>query len=53
MKAVHILLLTLFTSMVFASCKTTEANYRAAYEKTIARDDYSLDGNLGIRGEAS
>lgn len=41
MKAVHILLLTLFTSMVFASCKTTEANYRAAYEKTIAARDSS------------
>ena len=41
MKAVHILLLTLFTSMVFASCKTTEANYKAAYEKTIAARDSS------------
>lgn len=41
MKGLHILLLTLFTSMVFASCKTTEANYRAAYEKTIAARDSS------------
>lgn len=28
-------------SVAFASCKTTEANYRAAYEKTIAARDSS------------
>lgn len=40
------LIFILLTVVSFASCKTSEANYRAAYERTVAsREDSDKDDN--------
>jgi len=48
-------IIIILASVALSSCKTTEANYRAAYEKTIAARDSSdsLDDTIYGRGRSA